>query len=222
MEKFVVKDFDFDITEDELLRTLRITEGPSNEDFQKSTEMLKEALNCSCPKFVYCIAPIERKEEDAIIVDGQRFVSSLVRKNLDKVHRIVPYVATCGTEADSWAAQYTDMIEHFWADEIKQMILEKCIDVMHKTIKMKFFPARDMSSMSPGSLSEWPVTAQTTLFSLIGEVKKDVGVILTDSCLMIPSKSVSGFFFSSEIHFENCQLCSMKNCPGRRAAYLGN
>jgi hypothetical protein len=46
-----------------------------------------------------------------------------------------------------------------------------------------------------------------------------VGVRLTDSCLMMPTKSVSGIRFPTETSFESCQLCPRDDCPGRRAPY---
>ena len=80
-------------------------------------------------------------------------------------------------------------------------------------------PDTIMSKMNPGSLKEWPLVSQKVLFNIIGNVFEDVGVSLTDSCLMLPSKSVSGFFFSSKEFYENCQLCPIINCPSRRAEY---
>jgi len=63
---------------------------------------------------------------------------------------------------------------------------------------------------------------QRKLFALLGDPVKEVGVELTESCLMIPVKSVSGIWFPAKIDFENCQLCSRENCPGRRAPYDEN
>ncbi len=42
---------------------------------------------------------------------------------------------------------------------------------------------------------------------------------MTDSCLMIPIKSVSGIFFPNADKFESCQLCEREHCQGRRAPY---
>jgi hypothetical protein len=219
MNKYIVKDFKINITREEFLRTIRIEDDPGDEDCRKASQMFCEALILANPKFVYGLAAIDSKDENSVIVEGHRIASALVRKNLDKVHRIIPFVATCGIEAEIWSQSYTDPLERFWADEIKKMILVQCFELLRETVKTQYFPIQDMSQMNPGSLPQWPLTEQTLLFDLIGDVPGSVGVTLTDSCLMIPSKSVSGFFFSSETHYENCQLCPMKNCPGRRAEY---
>ena len=219
MEYEIVSDFNFQITQAEFLKKIRLMDDPDDEDRQKAAEMLEEALSCARPRFAYALAAIERKGEQDVVVEGRRIVSPLVRKNLDKIHRILLYVATCGAEAERWSLGFTDPLEHYWADEIKILILYQSIITMHKRVKDRYFPTGDMSQMSPGSLPEWPVTEQAVLFDLLGAAPAAIGVSLTPSFLMIPSKSVSGFFFASESHFENCGLCPMPNCPNRRAVY---
>jgi hypothetical protein len=78
--------------------------------------------------------------------------------------------------------------------------------------------------MAPGSgaADVWPITQQRALFSLFGgreKVAELIGVRLTDTCLMLPIKSVSGIFFQTDTTFETCQLCPRDACIGRRAPY---
>jgi hypothetical protein len=73
--------------------------------------------------------------------------------------------------------------------------------------------------MNPGSLQNWPITQQNELFSIFRNVEALIGVRLTQSCLMIPLKSVSGIYFPTQIKFESCQLCPREKCEGRRALY---
>ena len=83
---------------------------------------------------------------------------------------------------------------------------------------MKYRPGK-MSSMSPGSLQDWPITQQSELFRVLGDVESEIGVRLTESYLMLPMKSVSGLCFPTETSFESCQLCPRDDCPGRAAPY---
>ena len=219
MEKYIVTSFRPVISDGELINILRLENNSEDEDYKKATGMLHEAISCARPKFIYCTTQIQSKGKDYVVIEGHKFGSGLVRKNLDKVDQIIPYVATCGLEVETWSMKYTEMLEHFWADEIKKLILYKSMNFMKKTIQDKFFPDRDISHMSPGSLPAWPIAEQGNLFDLIGNVTDDIGVVLTDTFLMIPSKSVSGFYFSSEIHYENCQLCPISNCPNRTMEY---
>jgi hypothetical protein len=73
--------------------------------------------------------------------------------------------------------------------------------------------------MSPGRLEDWPLTEQESLFALLGDTEAKIGVRLTGSMLMYPTKSVSGILFSTEERFETCQLCPRKGCPNRKMPY---
>ena len=75
------------------------------------------------------------------------------------------------------------------------------------------------STMSPGRLADWPMAEQRNLFALLGDTEEAIGVRLTDSLLMVPTKSVSGIRFPTQESFESCQLCPRERCPGRLAPY---
>ena len=73
--------------------------------------------------------------------------------------------------------------------------------------------------MAPGSLEDWPITQQEELFSLFGKRETAIGVRLTEKCVMVPAKSISGILFPAEVKFESCQLCPRERCFRRRAPY---
>ena len=75
--------------------------------------------------------------------------------------------------------------------------------------------------MGPGSgdAMVWPIQEQVPLFALLGDVKGAAGVRLTDSCLMLPRKSVSGIVFPTGVDFRTCQLCRREGCRSRAAAF---
>jgi len=73
--------------------------------------------------------------------------------------------------------------------------------------------------MAPGSLEDWPITQQKTLFSLFGNVEEVIGVKLPSSFLMTPIKSTSGIMYHTETKFEGCELCPMEKCFNRRIPY---
>ena len=142
----------------------------------------------------------------------------MLRVNLDKPERVFPFVVTCGTEIEEASQGFRDILEQFCLDELKQMALGAASSYLRNHVKRKYLLGKT-SSMSPGSLEDWPITQQKELFSIFGNVKELIGVELTDSFLMVPIKSVSGVIFPTEITFESCQLCQREGCPGRRAPY---
>ncbi len=190
-------------------------------DRETMRHMIEEAEAIACPKAKCRLVEITGRGEGWVEAGGTRLTSPLVARNLADTRRIVAYVATCGTELEEWSTQFADPLAQYWADQIKLFFLGQIRSYMTAQIRARYFPAGHMSSMNPGSLKEWPLPEQAALFRLVGEVTRDTGVRLTDSFLMLPSKSGSGFFFASGQAYENCQYCPLLDCPGRRAPYQG-
>ncbi len=220
LEKTILVDDTPDIPLSSLLKAVRMDEDSDPEDLAEISQMLDEALALAKPKAVFGLAQVESRDENGVIVDGVRFHSPLVSKNLANTNRIVPFVVTCGMEAEEWSLQYKDdPLKEFWADSIKLQLLGCIRPKVQKEVRRRFFPTGDISAMSPGSLAAWPLKEQRPLFALLGGVTPDIGARLTDSCLILPSKSGSGFFFSPESHYENCRYCPLLKCPNRRAPF---
>ena len=149
-----------------------------------------------------------------------RFVSRVLRANLDRVERVFPYVATCGRELDSAPPPDGDVFNQFCWDAIKEMALHVALSHLLDHLK-EVHELESLSSMNPGSgdAGVWPIEQQKELFAFFGDVEDLIGVALTGSCLMIPNKSVSGLLFSSDHGFESCQLCHREVCPRRRVPF---
>ena len=173
------------------------------------------------PKVIYDVCYVENKDGDSLDIGGVRFTSRVLRVNLDRVERVFPYIATCGTEVESIDIPGDDLMKKFMLDTIKQVALGAAIRHFQGYIEEKYRTGQ-MSSMNPGSLEDWPLSEQKQLFSLFGNVEELIGVRLTSTFLMIPIKSVSGIYFPTEVKFESCQLCPRERCPGRKARYDEN
>lgn len=198
-----------------LLSAVHCQEG--SDDAATIRQMMDAATHIGKPKAIYKTGYIEERMDNAIRVDGVTFSSRVLRVNLSDAHRVFAYVATCGTELEEWSEQFTDILEQFWANQIKQMALNCATRFLQEHVTTTFRPGK-LSAMNPGSLEDWPIEQQEILFELIGPVHK-VGVRLSDSFLMTPTKSVSGLYFPTEFSFESCLLCERENCPSRRAPY---
>lgn len=224
MDTITLDPTDFRLDLDELRKTLRIRPGNSMEaDLYRLAE---EAEKLARPKALYKVAYIDSKDEEFVTIDGVAFKSRVLRVNLEDVHRVFPYVVTCGRELDEWAQSIDDMLQHFWADAIKEMALRQARAALLAHLK-ETYRLGQTSAMSPGSLTDWPLQQQRPLFRVLGSVEEmgtagflpAIGVKLTDSLLMIPNKTISGLRFPTEANFESCQLCPRETCPNRRAPY---
>jgi len=204
---------------DAILKRMRATR--ENKRFADTIQELIDMVRpVAKPKAVYRVAFIDCKEEDSVVIDGVTFTSRVLRVNLDKVERVFPYVATCGRELDAVTVPADDLIKVYCLDAIKEMAVRNAISYLTDYLTRRYALGQ-VSRMAPGSgsVDDWPLTQQRPLFSLFGDVEKLIGVRLTDNCLMVPIKSVSGLFFPTEVKFESCQLCQREHCIGRRAPY---
>ncbi len=183
-------------------------------------DILAEAEAVARPKLVFQVSSVEEKGEDYVVIEGIKVVSPLVRQNFDKVGRVFPFVATCGAELEAWAAQYqSDPLAEYWCEEIRKLYLVHIHMAARPYLQETYAMEGHFASMNPGSIREWPLSGQLQLFGMLGrdKVLEETGVRLTDSMLMLPSKSNSGIIFESGKVYENCSRCPILKCPNRRA-----
>ncbi len=214
--RFVLDEIPLQINTQTLMRRLRVSEGSRYAD--ELARLAEEAQRIGRPGGLYRVAFIEARGDDWVTVDGVRFTSRVLRMNLEHTHRVFAFVATCGTELAEWARGMGDLLHRYWGEAICEMALQVALQAIQRHIEETFQPGQT-SSMAPGSLPDWPIEEQRPLFRLLGDPERDIGVRLSDSLLMIPTKSVSGLRFTTEVRFESCMLCPRENCPGRRAPY---
>ena len=185
---------------------------------QELEAFANKAQTVARPKALYRVGYIDAKGDDWVDINGTRFTSRVLRVNLEEAHRVFAYVATCGAELQDWASALGDPLQQYWSNVVQEMALRAASKALNADIAARYQPGRT-SAMAPGSLGEWPLFEQRPLFSVLGDTMQAVGVRLSESLLMIPTKSVSGVRFPTEQRFESCLLCPRADCPGRRAPY---
>lgn len=202
----------------DLKEVRKILHLDENRDIRSLQRLIDTAAPLIEPKAAYKMCYIEKKLKDAVIVEGMRLKSRVLRKNLDPVERLFPYVVTIGARLEETLRKIGDPLEKYYLDVIGNVALAAARKCLHGHLCKKFALGK-ISFMSPGSLPDWPLEAQSPLFELLSDVENTIGVHLTRSLLMIPTKSVSGIYFQTEVSFLSCQLCQRGNCPGRKARY---
>lgn len=205
-----------EISVEEILTRLHL-EGNSKY-FDEVKDIVNLAQPIMRPKALYDVKYIELIDKDKVDIGGVRFNSRVLRVNLENVGKVFPYVATSGMEVEEIEIPENDLMGKFILDTVKEIGLRTASKYLYDHIINKY-KIDEMSSMNPGSLEDWPISEQIPLFSLLGDVKKLIGVSLTSSFLMIPIKSVSGIYFPTETSFASCQLCPREKCPNRKAKY---
>lgn len=170
------------------------------------------------PKAAFRVSYVDEKAEGTVMIEGVRFSSQVLSRNLEGVGRVFPFVLTLGSALDEKIETTSDMLEKYLLDGIGNIILRDARRQLEQHLRT-VFALEKISCMAPGSLEDWPIEEQGQLFSLLSGTESAVGVRLTESFLMIPRKSVSGIYFPSEVTFFSCQLCPRERCEGRKARY---
>jgi hypothetical protein len=214
----LIENIPISLESNELVRRLRLDKHEYAVPLVE--ELIETARPLIAPKALYQIAYIDKKAQDAIEIGGLSFRSRVLRKNLDPAERVFPFVLTIGGQLEEIAGSSGDLLRQYYLETIADLALLSAAAYFENYLKTHYGLFK-ISSMSPGSLPDWPVTEQKPLFALLGDAEAAIGVRLTESMLMIPRKSVSGIYFPTEVSFFSCQLCERAGCPGRKAAFDG-
>jgi hypothetical protein len=208
----------FQLDAPSLMKRLRLQ--PDTEDARQFEVLVRQARDVARPKALLAESFVEARGEETVRIDGVTFTSRALRKNLDAVERVFPFIATCGREVDLARQPSGEPLKEFWWETIKSDLLKSAREYLHAHLTRRFRLGKT-STMSPGSgdATVWPIEQQRELFALFGDVREAIGVELTPSFLMVPNKTVSGLCFPTETDFRSCQVCRREVCPSRHAPF---
>lgn len=128
-----------------------------------------------------------------------------------------PFVATCGKELEDWSNS-VDGASRYYAEAIEELALDAAEQAFGIHIEEHHDPS-PTSEMNPGSIPDWRVKEQTSLFAILGDAVKNIEVSLSESYMMSPEKSTSGIRYYAATRFVSCRLCQQPRCPSREAPY---
>ena len=101
-------------------------------------EMIEIARPIAKPKAVYEVSHVDNKNGDSLEIGGVRFISRVLRVNLDKVERVFPYVATCGRELDEIDIPSHDVMRCYFMDQIKETVVSLARAYLEDYLKGKY------------------------------------------------------------------------------------
>ncbi len=216
MEPVILDQIPFDPTPEHIEHVLDTKVGKSSQ--MAIERLVEETREIAKPKAMYRVLPCQVKGEEGVEIGGVLFKSRVLRVNLEDIHRVFAFVVTCGQELQAWQDSIESTLENYYADVVNGMALTIARDYLADHLEERYQLGK-IATMNPGSLNNWPIRAQISLFELLGDPEKSVGVRLLDSLLMNPSQSVSGIRFQTDSDYVNCQLCPRLDCPHRKAPY---
>ncbi len=176
----------------------------------------------SRPKSVYRIFDLMHTGSDRIEFGGMEVESRNLSKNLKGCGEIVLFGATLGIGVDRYIsrASLTDMARAVVLQACAAALLEEYCDSCQEQIAQeqkregKYLRPR----FSPG-YGDFSISYQEQLVRILDCAKK-IGLTLTDSMMMTPTKSVTAVIGVSTVkepcHRSGCEACEKKDCAYRR------
>jgi len=187
-------------------------------------EYVENAYHLIDPFYSYVIRDIELIQGSIIIVeDSIIFESKIIARLLKQCCKVAVLLATIGQHLEETVAQLLQdglMLQATVLDAIGTDAVEKVTDLAQDRIA-EVADAQELvisQRFSPG-YCDWDLEQQKMIFKAVNS--DVVGIHLTDGCLMIPQKSISGIIglghSSSNVeNYNPCKVCRKRDCLGRR------
>lgn len=211
----ILNDIPVKLETTEVMQSLKLNVSASSA-VKKIDDLIESITPVMRPKAIYTKCNVEDTQSDMVTIDGYCFKSKVLAKNLVDQDECYPYIVTAGQELEKIELPKEQSL--MLLDLIKNIVVGKAFDYTRDLI-VEQYSVRDISGMSPGHLDDWQLDQQQVLFDLLGPDIDKIGVRLTPSYLMLPVKTVSGIWFTSETGFQSCQVCTQPRCMGRKLDY---
>ncbi|MCX4380660.1 MAG: methionine synthase, partial [Parabacteroides distasonis] len=156
-------------------------------------------------------------QQDSISIQKMNFqTGKTIASLMKRAEQIAVFVTTAGRGFERWnksISQKDDWAALFITDSIGSCLVEKAGDYLEIQLEQKIEKGlKHTNRFSPGYCG-WNVTEQRKLFSLLPD--NILGIQLSDSCMMSPIKSISGFIgIGKEVQTKRygCQICELQTC----------
>jgi len=177
------------------------------------------------PCTTYTILDVEFVLGTRAFLEGYiAFDSKVISQLLSKCQKVALFVATIGDELEYLACRIAEdglLLQSAVLESIGSSAVEQTANHLHERIGDTAGLQGLVASkrrFSPG-YCDWNVDQQAVLFDVLDA--SSIGVELTETCLMLPRKSISGIIGigSPEHGIENynpCPVCDNTDCQSRR------
>lgn len=214
---------DITLTDEVLYQYLGFDQSNLGLQVDNIIEVLKkEALAICSPQVGVRFVSGKKLDKNHLKACGTTLEPSfIITKALEKADFYVLMLSTVGSELDEWIEQKRtggDVMEAYVADAIGSSLAEEIVAYGQKSVEelLKKWNLKLSNAYSPG-YCDWNVSEQKLFFSMLPQ--NFCNVELTDSCLMLPIKSVSSLLGAGsgiEKKAYGCAICKNKNCYKRK------
>lgn len=185
-------------------------------------DSFEDLKQMSGKKSIYRIFHLKQTSDDWFTIGNTKIESKSLGKNLKGCKEIVLFGATLGTEVDRLIRRtsLTNMAKAVVIQACAAAMLEEYCDECQREIGQEL-ETRGLylrPRFSPG-YGDFDIHYQAPLMQML-DCAKSIGLTMTDSYMMTPTKSVTAVIGASETkekcHIKGCEACGKKDCTYRR------
>ena len=206
------------IRKSEILRYLGYRKDMEHTDelIDQCIDELKKVIN---PQYVYKRFPVQRVD-DMILIEGMSINSKALSKNLEGCNEVYLFAATVGIGVDQMIrrVEITNMakaaIYQATGAEMVECVCDDLNDKLKEQAKEEHLYLKPRFSPGYGDTS---LELQKDFERLLK--MSEIGIHLTESLLMVPSKSVTAFIGITDHPQKSvfgCKACDKLDCPSRK------
>ena len=190
---------------------------------QEIQDSFRELERLADKKSIYRIFELSLKDENELKIGNVEIYSRNLRTNLKDCKQVVLFVATLGTEVDRLIRkmQVVDMAKAVVMQACAATLLEEYCDELQQKIaeRMQEQGKYIRPRFSPG-YGDFSIQHQKAVLAML-EASKRIGVTMTDSYMLTPTKSVTAVIGIGDAemncNLNSCEECDKTDCTYRRS-----
>ncbi len=219
----ILFDFELRLEPSRILRALGVSPKGEKRYLDILEGLIPRARELIEPVLLYDLFPVEEVRPEEVVIRGGTIGSRGLAKLWGRAQEVALALSTLGPRLDEQVSTYLasgETVEAYALDAVGNAALgemsEEFCRLMEKEAKGRGMETS--APFSPGNV-DWKLEGQRLFFDLLPG--KEIGVQLTESCLMVPLKSVSwavalGRNLHPAAQAPPCAYCSLaKRCRYR-------
>lgn len=217
---------DLDINRNEIFLNLGYGSHTPDPPFIEMVDEMLQHLSTFCfPQAAYVLFQGNIRDKDHLEINHKLIkTGSVINRYFDKLTHFGVFVVTAGAPFDNYLEQLRaedDLLSEFLAYSIGTEIAEAAVRFVSGQIKLEALQSgfSITQSYSPGHCS-WNVREQQSLFSVLPD--RPCGIVLNESGLMYPLKSISGIIGmgpNADSTPHGCEICGLTTCFKRKVKH---
>ncbi|MDR0843658.1 MAG: hypothetical protein LBN71_00410 [Tannerella sp.] len=224
VKEFLVPFSEIELSQEDIIKEIGYKDTLPDDSIPGTIDRLLALLKKTVqPRYVFQIHEGEIEGASVHILNETFLTGPTITHLLEKSSSFALFAATAGVEFEQILQECKrtedDILVNYLLDIMGTCIVEKTGDYMERKLEEEIgAELLHTHRFSPGYCN-WRLTEQRKIFSLLGN--RPCGITLSDVCLMLPVKSISGIIgIGKEVKRKQyaCQYCELETCYKRKKA----